>query len=115
VLSPIARLLRLASVAICLLAVASFGLFAINQTGSASAHQQRELNGETTSTSTPAAEHEGGVRRTIDDAANAVTSPFSSAVSHSNSEWTQRLVKLGLALLVGFALAFLARMIRMRV
>jgi hypothetical protein len=108
--------MRLASVVICLITIASFALFAINQTGTASAHQQQELNGETTSTSKPAAEHEGGLRRAIDDASNAITSPFAGVVNGSHSEWTQRIVKLLLALAVyGFGLAFLARFIRVRV
>ena len=49
-LSPLAGVLRLASVVLCLLVVASFVLFVVDQTGSASAHQQAELSHETTTT-----------------------------------------------------------------
>jgi hypothetical protein len=127
VLSPVAPILRLASVAICLITIASFALFAIDQTSTASAHQQKELNGETTSSDVASAqgtnaisprhegEHKSTVRRVVDDASNAITSPF-SGVTSSHSEWTIRAVRLLLALAVyGFGLAFLARLIRVRV
>lgn len=126
-LLPLARLLRLASVAICLITIASFALFAVNQTGAASAHQQGVLNGETpspdvasaagTNAAAPAkgGENEGTVHRALDDASNAITSPFSGVVS-SHSEWTTRTVRLLLALAVyGFGLGYLARLIRVRV
>jgi len=48
VLSPLASALRLASVVVCLIVIASFALFVVNKTSSASAHQQQELNGTTT-------------------------------------------------------------------
>jgi len=123
---PLARLLHLASVAICLIVIVSFALFAVNQTGAASAHQQRALNGEAVPSDANAAatnavapahggEHEGAVRRAIDDASNAITSPF-SGVTSSHSEWTVRAVRLLLALAVyGFGLGYLARLARVRV
>jgi hypothetical protein len=122
----LSRLLRLASIVICLITVASFALFAVNQTGAASAHQQSVLNGEAPSQAINAAgtnvaapakggEHEGAVRRALDDASNAITSPFSGVVS-SHSEWTTRAVRLLLALAIfGFGLGYLARLIRVRV
>jgi hypothetical protein len=120
--------MRLASVAICLVTFASFGLFALNQTSSASAHQQRVLNGEATpsggggapgaassSSTGPGASHEGSVRRVIDEASNTFTSPFSGITSGWSSQWLIRLVKLCLALAVyGFALGFLARIVSVR-
>jgi hypothetical protein len=121
VLFPLARILRLASVIICLIVIASFGLFAINRTGSASAHQQRVLNGEANapggagSGAGTSSAHKGSVRAAIDDASNALTSPFSEVTS-SSSEWTTHIVRLALALAVyGFGLGFLARVIRVRV
>jgi hypothetical protein len=127
VLLLLTRLLRLASVVICLITIASFALFAVNRTGAASAHQQSVLNGEVpssdatnaagTNVAAPAkgGEHEGTVRRAVDDASNAITSPFSGVVS-SHSEWTTRSVRLLLALAVfGFGLGYLARLIRVRV
>lgn len=129
-LSPIAGCLRLASILLCLIVSVSFGLFAINQTSSASARQQRELNGEisTTQEGTSAGEaaasqktntdgqaRKGSARRTIDDVAEAVTSPFSGLVESAHSEWLRRGLLLALALAIyGFGLSFLARSIRVR-
>jgi len=123
VLFPLARILRLASVIICLIVIASFGLFAINQTSSASAHQQRVLAGQAnargagagTSGAGASSGHTGPVRAAIDDASNALTSPF-SGVTSSSSEWTIHIVRLALALAVyGFGLGFVARVIRVRI
>jgi len=142
VLFPFARILRLASFVICLIAIASFALFAINQTGAASAHQQKVLNGEAAAPSiagspnasgepSPAgatshqagahssgshSEQESSARSVIDDASNALTSPFSGVTAGSSSEWTIRSTRLLLALAVyGFGLGFLARVLRLRV
>jgi hypothetical protein len=125
VLSWLAGVLRLASLAICLVAIASFGLFVVNQTSSASAHQQEVLNsgapppapGEpaTTPRKTPSS-HESSLHRAIDDASDAFTSPFSGVTAGSSSEWVVRGTKLLLVLIVyGFGLGFLARTIRVRV
>ena len=130
-LFPLARILRLASVVICLIVIASFALFVINQTSSASAHQQQVLNGEANAPSTTgaagasgtanrpngtSAAHKGSVRAAIDDVSNALTSPFSGVTAGTSSEWAIRTVRLALALAVyGFGLAFLARTLRVRV
>ena len=119
--SSLTRLMRIASVAICLIVSASFLVFVINQTSSASTHQQKELNEESAqaSSSEPAssnAKHESTLHRTLDDASNALTSPFAGVVSGSQSQWTIHIVRTVLALLVyGFGLAFLVRLIRVRV
>ena len=124
-LFPLARIIRLASLLICLITIASFALFALGQTGAASAHQQSVLNGEATpppsgsssaSSTTTGSEHKSSVRSAIDDASNAITSPFSDVVSGAHSEWTLHTIRLLLALAVyGFGLGFLARLIRVRV
>ena len=133
-----ARSLRLASIAACLIAIASFALFAVNQTNSASAHQQDVLSGEVpltspetataqpTSTqpagsaqprgSAPSTKREGTAHRVIDEASNAITSPFAGVTSGWSSQWTIRGVKLLLVLAVyGFGLGFVARVVRARV
>jgi len=46
-MSSLARVVKLASIALCLVVIASFALFVVNRTSDASAHQQREVNGET--------------------------------------------------------------------
>jgi len=117
--SSLAGLLRLASVVICLIVIASFAIFAIDQTKGASAHQQQELKVGTpeASTSSPksAPTHESGLHEAIDEASNQLTSPFSGITSGSSSKWAIHGVNLVLALVVyGFGLGFLARVMRVR-
>jgi hypothetical protein len=123
VLSSIAGLLRLASIVICLIVVASFAVFALDRVSGASTHQQQELNSGPPATATagsagspaPASPHESTLRKTLDEASNALTSPFSGVTSGS-SEWAVRGVDVLLALVVyGFGIGFLARALRVRV
>ena len=115
--SSIARLLRLASWIVCLIVIASFLIFVVEQTSSASNHQQEELiEHPSASTGAPAVKHESTLHKKIDEAANFFTSPFAGIVSGSNSQWVIHGVKTVLALLVyGFGLSYLARVIRVRV
>jgi hypothetical protein len=123
VLASVVRLLRIASIVICLIVGVSFLVFVVDQTKSASGHQQEQLTNGPAGASTSAASapsapvnHENSVHRTIDDAANTLTSPFAGAVSGSSSEWVIRGVKLLLALAVyGFGLGYVARALRVRV
>jgi hypothetical protein len=124
VLSSFAGLLRLASLVICLIVIASFTIFVVNQTSSASTHQQEELGGTpATTTVTPGRPppktqppHKSTVHKTIDEASDGLTSPFSGITSGFSSQWAIRGIKLLLALvLYGFGLGFLARVIRVRV
>jgi len=111
--------LRFASRIACLVVIVSFGLFAIDQTGSASTHQQEALNGTNGGPIlAPATRHprEGAVHRTIDEIAGKLTSPFSGITSGSASQWLIRGVDTVMALLVyGVGIGFLARMLRLRV
>ena len=76
---------------ICLIVIASFVVFAVDQTKTASTHQQEQLAGgppaTTTGPSAPNAAggkgpaHEGGVHKVIDEASGKLTSPFSGIVS----------------------------------
>src|SRR5271168_4860836 len=115
--SSVAKLMRLASWIICLIVAASFLIFVVEQTSSASTHQQEELiEHPSSSTGAPAPKHEGTVHKKIDEASDFFTSPFAGIVSGSNSEWVIHGVKTVLALLIyGFALSYLARVIRVRV
>jgi len=122
VYSAIARLIGLGSIVTCAIVIASFGLFAVNQTSQASTRQTRTLNGEAPPEGGEGAKqpapkpHEGGVRKTIDEAAEWLTSPFDSLTSGSHSEWAVHGIDLGLALIVyGFGIGFLARTLRVRV
>jgi predicted PurR-regulated permease PerM len=124
VLSPLAGLLRLASVVLCLIVIVSFAMFVIDQTGSASAHQQAVVNAAApgsaalpTSHATPASkkQDESAARKTIDEASEAITSPFSFATEATSSEWLSRAIGLLLTLFFyGFVLGFITRMIRVR-
>jgi hypothetical protein len=118
VISPIVRLLRFASVIICLIVIASFAIFALDQTSSASKHQTEEVTrgpASTTGAGTAGA-HESAVHEAIEEASQQLTSPFAGLVSGSSSEWVIRGVKLLLALAVyGFGLGYLARALRIRV
>jgi thiol:disulfide interchange protein len=115
--SSVAGLLRLASRIICLIVIASFVVFVVDQTSSASTHQQNELNGGSAQTpNTSSAKHKSTLHRTLDETSDALTSPFAGLVSGSNSQWAIHGIKTLLALLIyGFGLSFLARMLRVRV
>jgi hypothetical protein len=111
------NVLRLAAIGICLVTIASFGLYAINQTDNASAHQQETLaTGTTEPEQLQTSEaHSKGVRGVLDEVAKGVASPFDSVTAASNSEWTKRAGGLGFVLVVyGFGLGFIARFIRVR-
>jgi hypothetical protein len=119
------RLLQLASVAACLIVIASFGVFAIDQTKRGSSQQQEALaTGTAGAAGTGAAEgpggppapthSEGGVHEALDKASNAITSPFAGLVS-GDGEWASRSVRGVLALLLyGFVIGFLVRVVRVR-
>jgi len=112
--------LRLISTVTCVIVLLWFAVFAVDQTKSASGHQQRQLQVH------PSAEEQreeeaqkareknkSGVHKALDDTAEALTSPFKNVVS-DNSEWLKNGELLLAALLVyGFGLGFVARLIRM--
>jgi hypothetical protein len=118
VVSSIVRLIRLASLVICAIVVASFAIFAFEQTKTASKHQTEEVTGRASQSSSSGASgktraHASSVHKEIDEAAQKLTSPFAGVIS-SNSEWVTRGVKLLLSLLVyGLGVGFLARALRM--
>jgi hypothetical protein len=121
VLFPLAALVRVVSRIVCLIVVASFVIFAVNQTSSASTHQQNELSGTgataTTqaSTTAPATPHESTLHKTIDEVAAKLTSPFSGITAGSTSQWAIRGVGTVMALLVyGVGLGYVARVLRLR-
>jgi hypothetical protein len=119
VTSPIVKLLRFASIVICAIVIASFAIFALGQTSSASKHQSEEVSGgpSVTTNASPGSPkaHESSVHEAIDEASQQLTSPFAGVVSGS-SEWLIRGVKLLLALVVyGFGLSYVARVLHVRV
>jgi hypothetical protein len=118
-LASLSALLRIASRIACAIVAVSFGLFVINQTGSASAHQQAALsgtNGGPPAAPAPPAGKEGGTHKLIDEVAGKLTSPFARLTSGSTSQWVIRGVGTVMALVVyGIGVGFLARVLRLRV
>lgn len=134
-MASLAGLMRLASRLICLIVIAWFVVFVVDQTGAASAHQQNEVipgsapvagasasagaapgQASASGTATDPPKSESAVHRVLNEASEALTAPFAGAVSGSHSEWTIHIVKTVLALLIyGFGLAFLARFVSVRV
>jgi hypothetical protein len=118
----VSTVLRLGSRIACVIVVVSFGLFAIDQAGNASAQQQNVVNESAPASIAGAAKPksttkktEGGLRDAIDEASSTITSPFAGAVTGVHNEWATRGVRMVLALLVyGFGLGYLARVLRMR-
>jgi hypothetical protein len=103
-----ARVLRALSIAVCAIALLSFLLFAVNRTSTASGHQQQVLAEKTVS----GAEHESGFRRAVDEVSEAVSAPVAGL---SSSEWGEHGLRLLFVLLVfGFAVGFVARVVRVR-
>ena len=121
-MSSIAGLLRLASVVICLIVVASFTIFAVDQAKGASGQQEGLVRGAPSNTdgegqgkSGSSSADESGVHKTVDEASNSLTSPFSGITAGSKSVWTLHGVNLLLALVIyGFGLGFLARVLQGR-
>ena len=121
----IVRLVGIGSIISCTIVIASFSLFAVNETSAASTHQQQELKAEAIpSTSTPgaplspaqAASHESSIRKAIDEASEWLTSPFAGLTSGSHSEWATHSIDLVLGLFVyGFCVGFIRRMVRVRI
>jgi hypothetical protein len=114
VVSAIVKLMRIASFVICAIVIVSFGIFVVDQSRTASAHQTEEITSERTSSSSSS--HESSLHKAIDEASEKLTSPFAGLLSGTHSEWASRGGKLVLALLIyGFGLGYLARVIGVRV
>ena len=106
--TAVSRVLRTVSIVVCAIAIVSFLLFAVNQTSTASGQQQRVLSGS----ATPAQTHENGARKTLDEITETVSSPVNGL---SSSEWGERGLRLIFVLLVfGFAVGYIARVVRVR-
>lgn len=113
------RPLRYIAVLASAIVLVSFGMFAIDETRSASAKSRAAIASEEVGGRDPDAaaalaraedRRHSSVRRTIDRANRVLTRPFNGAVAGTTSSWTRRGVPAALALLVfGVGFAFLAR------
>jgi hypothetical protein len=108
----IARVVRLAGRAACLVVLVSFGVFAAHHTTSATNHAIGEISGK----AAPVEHGQSSVHRLIDEASGGLTSPFDELTGGISSEWTVRIVDVLLALvLYGVILGYVARLISLRV
>lgn len=106
--------MRLVSRVICLIVIASFVFFAVDQTRNASQAQQRELAGESTPAKNTSKERPGTVHKVVDEISDQLTSPFSAVTSGSSDQWVKHGLDLTLSLVIyGFGLSFLARSLRL--
>ena len=113
--AALARTLRIGSLIVCLIVVASFSMFAFDQVNGASEHQQTEIATGSYTPPAPPPPHHGGVRAFIDRLNHGVTSIFAGLTAGSHSEWVVHGVQTLLALLVfGFGLGYIARFVRVR-
>lgn len=107
------RTLRLAAIAASCLLLVSLGLFAVDQSGSASQQAQGLVNRSGAQALGPAVSvgpRHGKVRVAIDDAADTLSSPFRSFAPGQPGSWGYRIFATVLGLLVyGFGLGTLAR------
>jgi hypothetical protein len=117
------RILRYASLAICVIAIASFVGFAAEQSKAGSNHQVAEVNAASpsdglpsvapTSAAKPGKSDKSAFRNAIDDVFAKVASPFTGLTKSISSPWTSHIVNTLLVLLIyGFGLGFLARTLR---
>ena len=92
-------LIRWASTIACLIIIASFGLFAINEAKGSSRQEVQRLGGSRPGQPTASKKPEGQPRRAIDDADDFLTRPFKHVVT-SGSMWAKRGVTTLLGLLL---------------
>ena len=104
----IKRLLLLASTLCTAVIVASFAMFAVEEARAGSTNQQNKVDAVSRPDLSPGGERareqkHAKVREVVDDANDALTSPFDEVTSSSNI-WVQRSVPAALAFLLYFVL-----------
>lgn len=115
----VVRVLRIGSIVLSLVVVASWAWFVTDQTQAASQQAQHEILSNTSAPDTAGeASSEKGpnaVQRPIDRANDLLLRPFTGVVATSDSDWTKRSIPALLALLTyGVGLATLARYLETR-
>jgi hypothetical protein len=112
------RAIRWAALAACLVVVASFVLFALDQAGGASTVSAAEVAGHSAAYAAQAAQvsKPTPLRRDIDRVSARLTSPFSAFTPGPGSNaWAIRGVQVLLAIAIyGVAIGFAARAVRVR-
>src|SRR5436305_13087231 len=83
--AALARLLRFGALAASFVIIASFAMFATDQVNGASKQQQTEIANGNWKAPQTVTRHRTGVRRTVDNVDQKLTSPFKGAVAGSTS------------------------------
>jgi hypothetical protein len=108
--------IRAVAIVASLIVVAGFTLFAVDEFSGASSRQQTWVENPGAEPGAPSRGEKprSGVRKTIEDANDALLSPF-KGLAQTESNWANHMIPTVLALLVyGLGLGFLARYIRQR-
>jgi hypothetical protein len=110
-------LVVLASRIVCLIVLAWFVVFAVGQSSTAATNQVDKLaSGVSHPLPRPKPAKESTAKKTLNETAKAITSPFKALTSGIGSAWLSRGADTLLALLVyGFGVGFLARLVRLRI
>lgn len=110
--SGLTSLAVLASRIVCLVVIAWFVVFAVDQSKTAASHQLNELAGTTVKHSSAHQAKQSRATRTLDEVTKVVASPF-AVLTSGRSPWVVHGLDTLLVLLVyGFGVGFLARVIR---
>lgn len=111
--SSLAGLVLLASRVACVIVIAWFVVFAVDQSKSASTHQLNEVTG---TQRVVAPHHRSTATKTLDEAARFLTRPFHKLAAKSSNVWVAHGIDLLLVLLVyGLVVGFVVRLVRVRV
>ncbi len=112
--SGLTGLALLASRIVCLVVLAWFVVFAVDQSKVAANHQLGELAGTTQHVQSKPPAKQSSATKTLDQVAKVVTSPFAGLTS-GRSPWVIHGLDLLLVLLIyGFGVGFLIRIVRLR-
>jgi hypothetical protein len=113
--SALTGLALLASRLACLIVIAWFVVFAVDQSKAAASHQVGELEGGSQSTQAKPPAKQSATTKRLDEVAKALVSPFAS-LSSGGSPWRVHIVDTLLVLLIyGVGFGFLARIVRLRI
>lgn len=112
--SGLTGLALLASRIVCLVVLAWFAVFVVDQSKTAASHQVGELAGNTPQAQARQPAKQSGATKTLDQVTKAVTYPFKGLTS-GRSPWVMHSMDTLLVLLIyGFGFGLLARIVRLR-
>jgi hypothetical protein len=113
--SGLTSLAVLASRVVCLIVIAWFAVFAVNQSKAAAKHQVGELEGTSQRAQAQPRTKQSATTQKLDEVTKVLVSPFTGLTSGA-SPWRVHIVDTLLVLLLyGVAFGFLARIVRLRI